>query len=466
MTLAPSTDVVSQQSRRNPSQALRLLHRLHFFAGIICAPLILIAALTGLVYAFSPTIENISNQEMLTVAKSADDTPIPVSELVNIAQERHPDLELSGVRLGDDTFATRILFADESLAESTVRAVFVNPYTGEITGDTTQYGSSAALPFRQWVSQGHRMLWLGEPGRIYSELAASWLGVLAVGGFALLWSRSKKPGKLKQMVRTGGRGRVKTYRRHAALGTIAGLGFVFLTFTGLTWSTYAGSNITDLRTQLNWTQPAVNTSLTAATQMGMHDEHAGHHMPMATATSGSGSIDLVAAMAISELRTPITITPPTEEGLAWTATENRDSYRFTTDTIAIDGETGMMTNRLNSADWPLAAQASAWLIQLHMGTLFGLPNQIALGLLAASIIVMICLGYSMLWQRRPRGGWPTAPKRARFEKPSWGAIALGAVVIAYGVLAPLFAASLLVFIGISLGVQFIASESGRAGTSD
>lgn len=158
MTLAPSTNAVSQQTRRNPSQALRLLHRLHFFAGIICAPLIFIAALTGLVYAFSPTVENISNQEMLTVTKSADSTALPVREQVSIAQELHPDLDLSGVRLGDDSSTTRVLFADETLAESTVRAVFVDPYTGEITGDTTQYGSSAALPFRQWVSQGHRML--------------------------------------------------------------------------------------------------------------------------------------------------------------------------------------------------------------------------------------------------------------------------------------------------------------------
>lgn len=101
-----------------------------------------------------------------------------------------------------------------------------------------------------------------------------------------------------------------------------------------------------------------------------------------------------------------------------------------------------------------------------MGTLFGLPNQVVLGLLAASIIVMIGLGYWMLWQRRPREGWPSAPKRAGFEKPTWGTIALGVVVIAYGLLAPLFAVSLLVFIGLSLGVRFISRASRRADTSN
>ncbi|BAU96654.1 uncharacterized iron-regulated membrane protein [Corynebacterium suranareeae] len=436
-----------------PSQALRLLHRLHFFAGVICAPLILIAALTGLVYSFAPTIENLSNQKLLTV--EVEDTRLPVSELVDIAQQHHPDLPVTGVRIGDETSTTRVLFADDQLPESTVHAVFINPYSGEITGDTTQYGSSAALPFRHWISQGHRMLWLGEPGRIYSELAASWLGVLAMGGFALLWLRQRKPRRVQAMLRTGGSGRVKTYRRHAALGTIAGLGFIFLTFTGLTWSSYAGANISTLRAELNWTQPALDTSLTSNSASIAHDEHAGHHMPMAASISESESIDLVASTALENLRTPLTITPPSESGQAWTAAENRQSFRFTTDAIAINGETGALTNRLNSADWPLAAQASAWLIQLHMGTLLGFGNQVVLAALAISITIMICLGYSLLWQRRPRSGWPAAPRRVVLQHPTKGTLILGAALLAYCVLAPLFAVSLIAFIVISLCIHFV-----------
>jgi uncharacterized iron-regulated membrane protein len=153
--------------------------------------LILVAAVTGLFYAVAPTVEQVNNHDML-IAPEQHGVAVPVSEQVATAQETYPDLALAGIRLGDADETTRVLFNDPGLPESTLRVVFVDPYTGEITGDTTQYGSSAALPFRQWISDGHRNLWLGEPGRLYSETAASWLGVLAVGGVVILWRRQRK----------------------------------------------------------------------------------------------------------------------------------------------------------------------------------------------------------------------------------------------------------------------------------
>lgn len=142
-------------SPRSSRQTPRLLTRLHFFAGIICAPLILVAAATGLLYAVAPTVEQVNNHDMLTAAEQHGDA-VSVSGQVAAAQERYPDLALAGIRLGDADETTRVLFNDPTLPESTLRAVFVDPYTGEITGDTTQYGSSAALPFRQWISDGHQ----------------------------------------------------------------------------------------------------------------------------------------------------------------------------------------------------------------------------------------------------------------------------------------------------------------------
>lgn len=133
----------------------------------------------------------------------------------------------------DPAKTTRVLFDDPAL---------------EVTGDLVQYGSSRALPLRTWISEGHRQLWLGDPGRIYSEVAASWLGILALAGGWLWWAKRKKKRSL-----------------HSALGIWLLPGFLFLTVTGLTWSSMAGGNIANLRAELDWTQPSVNT-----------DEHAHH----------------------------------------------------------------------------------------------------------------------------------------------------------------------------------------------
>ena len=445
-----------------------LLRRLHFFAGVLCAPLILVAAVTGLLYVFAPTVEQVTNHSMLTAtvpdgATAAD--RVPVSELVSTAHASHPDLDLAGVRIGGDDETTRVLFSDPDLPESTLRAVFLDPWTGEVKGDSTQYGSSGSLPLRQWIADGHRTAWLGEPGRLYSETAASWLGVLAVGGVVLWWRRQRggrsAPDRVRAMLRTGGSGRTRTMRLHGATGTLVVAGMVFLTVTGLTWSSVAGGTIGDVRAALNWGTPSVSASLPGAREVvpsddaGEHAGHAGHGDHAAAATvrvSGlnAGSVDRVAATAVQELRTPVTITPPTVEGQAWTASEDRAAYRLSNDAVAVDWATGEVTDRLPFADWPLAAKATSWLIQLHMGTLFGLPNQLVLGALATAIVAMVCWGYAMWWRRRPAGNaagrFAGPPRRVAWSRPTPGTVVLVVALVAYGLVAPLFGVTCLAFV--------------------
>lgn len=194
MPVSPAPPGQPPPNHPSPSrQTSRLLTRLHFFAGILCAPFILVAAVSGLLYAVAPTVEQVVYHDLLT-ATATDEHPTAeaVSAQVEAAREKYPDLALAGIRLGDAGETTRVLFTDSELPESTLRAVFIDPYSGDVKGDSTQYGSSASLPLRQWISDGHRNLWLGENGRLYSELAASWLGVLAVGGVIVLWRRQRK----------------------------------------------------------------------------------------------------------------------------------------------------------------------------------------------------------------------------------------------------------------------------------
>ncbi|MGC8040561.1 PepSY domain-containing protein, partial [Salmonella enterica] len=49
---------------------------------------------------------------------------------------------------------------------------------------------------------------------------------------------------------------------------------LFLAVTGITWSTYGGANVADLRQTLNWQTPSVETGLNDAAHTD--DEHAGH----------------------------------------------------------------------------------------------------------------------------------------------------------------------------------------------
>src|SRR5690242_7321571 len=73
VTAQPHPDEVTMSTTAPPAEAVRisrprpapartfgpLLLRLHFYAGIFVAPFLLLAALSGLAYAFSPQIDRI-----------------------------------------------------------------------------------------------------------------------------------------------------------------------------------------------------------------------------------------------------------------------------------------------------------------------------------------------------------------------------------------------------------------------
>ncbi len=176
----------SASSPRDPGtlRGLRaLLTRVHFYAGLLVGPFILVAALTGLAYTLVPQLDEIAYGDRLHVSEVGDER-LPVIEQVGAAQQSVPGLGVSSVLLPEDAAdTTQVVFADPSLDNDRERTVYVNPYTGEVQGElVTWFGST---PLTTWRDDLHRNLHLGDVGRHYSEIAASWLWVLALSGIVL-----------------------------------------------------------------------------------------------------------------------------------------------------------------------------------------------------------------------------------------------------------------------------------------
>ncbi|WP_153182602.1 PepSY-associated TM helix domain-containing protein, partial [Streptomyces sp. E2N166] len=359
-----------------------LVLRLHFYAGLFVAPFLLVAAATGFLYAASFQAEKMVYAHELTVP-DVGDRKLPVSEQVAAARQAHPEGTVSAVRPSPEADATtRVLLSGvEGVDPDHTLAVFVDPYTAKVRGALEQYGSSGALPLRTWIDEFHRDLHLGETGRLYSEFAASWLWVIAGGGLVLWFSRRRARRKLR-----GTSGRRRTLGLHGTVGAWAAAGFVFLSATGLTWSTYAGANIEDLRVSLGQTTPSVSASAAGG------GEHAGHG-----AASGAGGdaahgvgLDKVLSAARAEgLGDPVEIVPPADASSAYVVKQVQRSWPEKQDSVAVDPATGKVTDVLRFADYPVLAKLSRWGIDLHTGSLFGLPNQIALMLLAASLVLLV-----------------------------------------------------------------------------
>ncbi|WP_151475659.1 PepSY-associated TM helix domain-containing protein [Streptomyces albicerus] len=458
MSTVPTTETdespqaVAPSPKRGPWSPLRpLVLRLHFYAGVLVAPFLLVAATTGFLYAGSFQAEKLVYAHEMTVP--VGDEKLPVSEQVAAARKVHPEGTVSAVRPSpEDDATTRVLLSGvPGVDENHKLAVFVDPYTAKVRGALEQYGSTGALPLRTWIDEFHANLQLGENGRLYSELAASWLWVIAAGGLVLWFSRRRTQRKIR-----GTSGRRRTLGLHGSVGVWAAVGFLFLSATGLTWSTYAGAHIDELRTSLHQATPSVSAAVGG--------EHSGHDSDSAEGGVEHGvGIDKVLAAARTEgLGDPVEIVAPADASSAYVVQQVQRSWPTKQDAVAVDPTTGDVTDTVRFADYPVLAKLSRWGIDAHTGVLFGIVNQILLMALALSLILLILWGYRMWWQRGrasafgrpiPRGAWQ--------QFPAYVLVPLMAVVAVLGYFVPLLGIPLAAFIVVDVALGEIAYRRGK-----
>ncbi|MFD3571371.1 PepSY-associated TM helix domain-containing protein [Streptomyces sp. NPDC058667] len=462
----PTAAPTAPPRRAGTWSALRpLVLRLHFFAGVLLAPFLLVAAASGLLYALSFQAERVVYAHELEVP--VGDTALPLSQQVNIARKVNPDGTVTAVWPGAEPGATtRVLMADPDVPEDTSLAVFVDPYTGDVRGQLPSYGSSGALPLRTWIDGLHRDLHLGDLGRNYSELAASWLWVVALGGL-LLWLGRRRGNRRALFVPEGGpASRRRTLSWHGSVGLWAVTGLVLLSATGLTWSRYAGENIGAVQDGLGGATPTLSATVDGAAAGGSseHEGHGGAHTGGDTTAQGPDigpdrALEAARAAGVDSPR--ISVVLPAE-GKGYVVKETDTQFPLQLDSVAVDPADGAVLDRLAFADYPLLAKLTRIGIDAHTGVFLGLFNQLALAALALSLILLICWGYRMWWLRRPgrpaaRGAWRRVP--ATLLLP----LAAGTALVAWFV--PLLGLSLLLFLAVDLALALVSRLRARSRTS-
>ncbi len=443
-----------------------LLRRLHFYIGLFVGPFIFIAALSGTLYVATPQLENALYHHALF--SKAQGTARPLAEQIAVAEKvTGGELRLHAVRPGlADGDTTRVMYADPALKASENRAIFIDPVSLEVRGDMTVYGTSGILPFRQTIDYLHQSLMLGDVGRLYSELAASWMWIAALGGIAL-WFYTRPKRRINN--------RFQNRRRlHVTLGWCLLLGMLLFSATGLTWSQWAGGNVDKLRAEMNWLTPQVKTQLHGPAEIAdPHADHHGHHMsmPMPEMKPDPALYDgvLQAANAAGIKATKLEIRPAKSDATAWTVTEIDRRWPTQVDAVAVDPATLTVIDHTRFADYPLMAKLTRWGVDFHMGVLFGLPNQLVLIAFGVALCVMIVWGYRMWWMRRPRQT-ATDPAQTLCQSwlalPLWGRCVSVIIAVLLGLAMPVMGCSLALLIVIDWLRWRAASRLVLAGTSE
>ncbi|MFM8899093.1 MAG: PepSY-associated TM helix domain-containing protein [Burkholderiales bacterium] len=448
----------------NPSASgVRPLHRvfwrLHFWAGLITAPIVLFAAFTGLLYVFTPQIEAWLHADLDSVPVQAQQTRL--DDQVAAAQAALPGQELRYVVPGfapGDT--TQVVFKplasphaghgqatalhDHGLPMGTI--AYVNPYTGQVVGTLQEMAR-----FKTWAKKLHSSALQGDRWRWPLELAASWMLVMFATGLYLWWPSTEQrrvAGWRAYRPRTG-RGRLAWRDWHGLLAMLMGVVLCTLLVTGLTWSEHAGGRFKAMQKALQQDSPRVPKSLRSSP----------------SAQAAPLGWQAVADQA-ARLTPPVSvmITPPSGPLGIWRI-ENFDRSqpqgRFG---LALDAYSGQTLFYSGWEAMPLVSRATAIGIPFHRGE-FGWWNQLLLVLAALTAIFSVVSGFVMWWLRRPQGKLAAPPVgRAHWRTISRPQAAVLLVLI--GLLSyamPLFGWSLMLFILLEvLRLLFLSRPTAQA----
>ncbi|MFN3861470.1 MAG: PepSY-associated TM helix domain-containing protein [Roseateles sp.] len=387
----------------------RLFWRVHFWAGLISSPIILFAALTGLLYVFTPQIEACRHADVDRVAVGSQ--RLPLDAQVQAALAAAPDAALRYVvpahAAHDSTQVwLRAPHAHHGTAEHdhglpSGSIVYVDPYTGQVLGQLQEMAR-----FKTWAKKLHSTALQGAGWRWLIELGASWMLVLFATGLVMWWPKPQARGGAgwRALIPRWGRGRATWRDLHAVVALALGLVLAVVLVTGLTWSEHSGKRFRELQSALGQDAPKAPKSLRSA--------------------PGDGPpLSWQAVLERSRAQAPdiaMQITPPAGANGVWRI-ENFDrtqpTRRFS---LALDARSGATLFSSGWEGFPTLARATAVGIPFHRGE-FGVWNQVLLALAALAAVFSVVSGLVMWWQRRPRGkvGAPALPNRHLRQAPLW-----------------------------------------------
>lgn len=415
------------------SGAYRVVWRWHFYAGLLVLPFLMMLALTGGLYLFASEIDDLAARPLNVVTPG----PERVSADRWVAAARvAADGQPVAVRVPDrpDRAVQVVVQPDDGSR----RAVFVNPYDGQVSG-------VAGAPLSDTFKRIHSLEIFGGGLNVVIEIVAGWAIILVATGVFLWWPRGRKGGVVSLSTRDPAR---RPFWRdlHAVTGIFAGGVIVFLAATGMLWSAVWGDQVMGTLRAAGLGRPPA-----PAAQNWEHAHHAptpeglGWTMQGSVLSAPESRLDLDAVLATAAARqvaAPFTVNLPSRPdeavSVAVRNTRVEDSRTLYTD------RTGRLLGDIRYEQYGWAARMFEWSIFTHQGTQYGTINRIVMLLACLAVWMMGISAMVMWWKRRPTGrlAAPVAPPGPRAR-----AAVLG-IVLPLAILYPLTGLSLLAAVAV------------------
>lgn len=352
-----------------------LFWRIHFWAALIATPFALLAAVTGLIYVFTPQIEQSRYGALDQVAVSGERRSLDDAVATALAaMPDHSDVR-AVIPAQVAQQSTKVII---DLPDGKSTTVYVNPYNAAVLGSLPD-----AQRFNAWAKKLHSSLLQGEGWRWMIELAASWLLVMLITGIYLWWPRSN----LSALPNIHVKGRNAWKQWHAFAGVLLSAITFTMLFTGITWSKYAGTQVRQLRDITGQAPPQVPRDLLSS------------YLPGKSTLSWQQAWDVARELAPDVM---MQLTPPRDAQGVWrisSADRRQPARKFD---LVLDAYSG---KPLYYAGWnkqTAFSKATAIGIPFHRGEL-GVWNQALVLLFGAGVLFSLVSGWVMYFKRRRAG---------------------------------------------------------------
>ncbi|MFN8023937.1 MAG: PepSY domain-containing protein [Acidimicrobiales bacterium] len=477
---------VRTSAAEEASRRWRSIWRLHFYAGMISMPFILLMALTGLVILYTQPIEDLTQGDIRTVE--------PAGEMISLDQQEanveaaYPDGTVLDVTPPGDTDRATRFFVDDGSVNG--MHVFVNPYSGEITGEVKPSSGIIGLSNRLhgYLNNDTRMislptisaLWDDGPvwrdyviGDLILEVLGVWTLVLMASGLYLWWPRKSAASEGSHgrrrlfSVRWNTKGRAKWRDLHGLAGVLMMVMLLVTIVSGEAWSTYWSQNFNSFADKVSPGEPVDQPNSTSRVRGDL--DRFGNQIPWASgdypipasyapaaldgSTAAPLSLDAVAKVAVEEGMKPgYTISFPANEtdeagNPVYGSFALYNSWPRKTGEareVFVDQFTGEKLAEQSVYGWGAVARGMDTLVSTHMGTQLGIFSRILMTALCVLAIWSVISAFVMYWKRRRPGsaGLPRRPRDVHLSKR------LVWIAVVIGIIYPQWAVSALIVLGL------------------
>ena len=380
--------------------------RVHFWAALFATPFVLVATLTGVLYVFTPQIENYLYGHLDHV--KARSQTVKLDDAVAVAKSRAPEdwrlyaispssredqshqivflppitknSQGGGINSGHNSHSQANAKNSNQFLKSVfgfpknAQIFYVNPYTLEVLGSLEQQER-----FTFWAKKLHSSLLQGSAWRWMIEWGASWLLIMLLTGIFLAWPKSLSDLVPEKSIS----GRQAWKKWHALVGLVFSILSLIIICTGLTWSEYTGQQIRYLRDISGQAPPQVPATFRSV--VGENNDALSIQSIWKEIEKSSGPVR-------------IQMLPPSGEDGVWRATHTEKSDPFQRFDLLLDAYSGKVLFHTVWKDQTLFGKATAIGIPFHRGE-FGIWNQFLLFIFGIGLIFSMTTGWVMVIKR-------------------------------------------------------------------